>query len=66
MKRWQKIVVLLVLALVLWLWSYFSLSTYQWLAIPLGVLVMVAAYAAVEILGSIAKIREFPEEKTSL
>ena len=57
MKRWQKIIVILVLALVLWLWSYSSLTTFQWLAVPLGVLAMIAAYAGVEILGSIAKIR---------
>lgn len=57
---------LLGMALVIWMWSYSSLSTYQWLAVPLAVLGMVGGYAAVEILGSIAKIREFPEEKTSL
>ena len=66
MKRWQKIFISLAFLLTIWLWSYQTLDLCSWLAIPLAVALALAVYAAYDILGSIARIKSYPEEKTSL
>jgi len=66
MKRWQKIFKGLALILVSWLWSYNQLDLCSWLTIPICIAGALALYAAYDILGSIATIKSYPEERTSL
>lgn len=66
MKRCHKIILSLLLILCLWLWSFSQLDLVSGLAIPLVAAVLLAAYAAWDILGSIINIKNYPEERTSL
>ena len=66
MKRWQIIFISLLLLFTLWVWSYTQLELCNWLAIPLVAAVLLALYAANDILGSIIKLKSYPEERTSL
>jgi hypothetical protein len=66
MKRCVKIILGLSLMLALWLWSYSQLELSSWLTIPIIVAALLAVYAANDILGSIIRIKSYPEERLSL
>jgi hypothetical protein len=66
MKRWKKALLLLVLSLTLWIYSKDYLSFELWVSVPIVVILALGCYAAIDILGSIIKIKQFPEERLSL
>lgn len=60
MKRAHKIIACLSLIATIWLWSRNQLSFELWISFPITLAVLLAIYAAVDILGSIAKIKAYP------
>ena len=66
MKRGHKLTLTALFGLSLWLYVYSHIHLVTWLAIPVAILAVVGVYACTSIALSISRIKDCPQERTSL